>query len=210
MLAQKADAPFDSDQHLFEIKWDGIRCLAFVEPCRFRLQSREEVDITAQFPELASLVQLPPGTVLDGELVIMQDGKPSLAGIQRRVHLLNPGRIEHLSQTAPALYVVFDLLYCRGTSVMATPLTDRRGMLENLVAEFSPANLLVPKSIPRSGCALFDQVIALGLEGIVAKRKDGLYRMGKRSRAWLKIKPANSPGSSFFGMESGSRRRKSS
>ena len=69
MLAAKAHAPFDSEQHLFEIKWDGIRCLAFIGGGRLRLQSRQLTEITSQFPELNGLMRLPPGTVLDGELV---------------------------------------------------------------------------------------------------------------------------------------------
>src|SRR5436853_6883749 len=111
MLAQKADAPFDSQQHLFEIKWDGIRCLAFIEASRVRLHSRQYLEITSQFPELACLAQLPSGTVLDGELVILQEGKPSFRQIQQRPMLQNRARIGHLSRSLPVTYMVFDLLY---------------------------------------------------------------------------------------------------
>ena len=79
MLALAVPEPFDSDGHLFEIKWDGIRCLAFVQGGRVRLQSRELIDITAQFPELGCLAHLPDGTVLDGELVAMEDNDPAWA-----------------------------------------------------------------------------------------------------------------------------------
>src|SRR5215475_9982070 len=101
MLAAKADAPFDSDQHLFEIKWDGIRCLAFVEGGLVRLQSRQLTEITCQFPEFARMAGLPSGTVLDGELVVFKDTKPSLTAIQTRALLQNRSRIQHLSRTAP-------------------------------------------------------------------------------------------------------------
>src|SRR5512133_1787149 len=99
MLAQKASAPFDSDRHLFEIKWDGIRCLAFIERGHVRLQSRQLTEITAQFPELACLRQLPSGTVLDGELVVLQDGRPSLRHIQQRALTQSRTRIQVFSST---------------------------------------------------------------------------------------------------------------
>ena len=89
MLAAKAQGPFDSEQHLFEIKWDGIRCMAFVEGGRIRLQSRQLTEITFQFPELAGLARLPSGTLLDGEMLMFQESKPSLAQIQRRALLQN-------------------------------------------------------------------------------------------------------------------------
>src|SRR5437773_248796 len=106
MLAQKAEAPFDSEHHLFEVKWDGIRCLALIEGSRVRLQSRHLNEITLQFPELAVLGALPSGTVLDGELVVFKEGKPSLRHIQQRALLQNGWRIQHLSQTTPVTYMV--------------------------------------------------------------------------------------------------------
>jgi ATP-dependent DNA ligase len=122
MLAQPAPEPFDSAAHLFEIKWDGIRCLAFVGAGGVRLQSRQLLEITAQFPELSALRSLPAGTVLDGELVALKDGKPSLAAIQRRTHLRQQARIGFLSRSAPVTYMVFDLLYCRGKPLLKEPL----------------------------------------------------------------------------------------
>jgi ATP dependent DNA ligase domain len=92
LLAQKAEAPFNSEQHLFEIKWDGIRCLGFVDGSRVRLQSRRLTEITFQFPKVASLAQLPSGMVLDGELAVLKEGKPSLPHIQQRALLQNSRR----------------------------------------------------------------------------------------------------------------------
>jgi ATP-dependent DNA ligase len=188
MLAKKAEAPFDSEQHLFEIKWDGIRCLAFVEGGRVRLQSRQLTDITSQFPELAGLLRLPSGTVLDGELVVLREGTPSLRHIQRRALLQNRERIQCLCRRAPATYMVFDLLYLKGKPVMASPLSLRREALQTLLEQISLPGVLVPQGILRSGCPMFDQVARLGLEGIMAKRLDGPYLPGKRSGHWLKIK----------------------
>src|SRR6476659_6125947 len=105
MLAVEDLEPFDSLDHLFEIKWDGIRCLAFIERGRVRLQSRELIDITSQFPELGCLAQLPDATVMDGELVAMDANRPSLGKIQRRLQLQDTHRIELLSQSSTVVYL---------------------------------------------------------------------------------------------------------
>jgi len=191
MLAQKAEAPFNSAQHLFEIKWDGIRCLAFIEGRRVRLQSRQLTEITFQFPELASLGQLSSGTMLDGELVVLHEGKPSLRHIQQRVLLQNRQRIQHLSHRTPVTYMVFDLLYLKGKPLMASPLSLRREALQNLMEWSHLPGILVSETIHQHGCQLFAQVLRLGLEGIMAKRLDGPYLPGKRSRYWFKIKAPN-------------------
>src|SRR6266404_916926 len=147
MLARKAEAPFDSPQHLFEIKWDGIRSLAFIEGRRLRLQSRQLTEITLQFPELASLGQLSSGTVLDGELVVLQEGKPSLRHIQQRVLLQNRQRIQHLSHRTPVTYMVFDLLYLKGKPLMASPLSLRREALQNLMERSYLPGIFVSETI---------------------------------------------------------------
>ena len=193
MLAVKAEVPFDSEQHLFEVKWDGIRCLAFVESGRVRLQSRHSTEMTFQFPELAGLARLPSGTVLDGELVIFQDDKPSLAGIQRRALLQNRPRIQHLSQITPATYMVFDLPFLGNRPLMAAPLSTRREALIKLYEQFPLPRFLLSDGVSRCGCRLFAQVVRFGLEGMMAKRLDAPYLPGKRSRHWLKIKPKPAP-----------------
>jgi ATP-dependent DNA ligase len=189
MLAAKTDGPFDSALHLFEIKWDGIRCLAFIEAGRVRLQSRQLTEITFQFPELGGLAGLPPGTVLDGEVVIFQSGKPSLEPILRRASLQNRERIQHLSHNTPASYIVFDLPFLRGKSLMAAPLNVRREALTKIHAQIPASVFLLSEAINRSGCALYASVLRLGLEGMMAKRLDAPYLPGKRPRLWLKIKP---------------------
>ncbi len=193
MLAQKAEAPFDSAQHFFEIKWDGIRCLAFVESGRVRLQSRQLMEITLQFPELGCLDRLPFGTVLDGELVVLQEGKPSLKQIQQRVFLQNRQRIQIMSQTAPANFMIFDLLYLKGKPLMTSPLSVRREALQTLMEQFQLPGILVSQAIHQHGRQLFAQIVRLNMEGIMAKRLDGPYLQGKRSRQWLKLKPQFAP-----------------
>ena len=93
MLAQTAAEPFDSAAHLFEIKWDGIRSIASIEPDRLRLQNRRHAEIGDQYPELAGLRKLSSGIVLDGEIVLLEGGKPSFEKLQQRMHLTDPKRI---------------------------------------------------------------------------------------------------------------------
>ena len=194
MLAMAANELFDSAAHLFEVKWDGVRCLAFVEGGRVRLQSRQLMEITAQFPELDALRALPEGTVLDGELVVLDGGRPALAKVQQRVHLQEQHRIRFLSQKSPAVYIVFDLLYVRGRSIMSDSLANRRAMLCEMIDPLLLPGVHVTESVPAVGRAVFVAAMRTGLEGVMAKRADGQYLSGKRSRAWLKIKPGP-PGS---------------
>ncbi len=105
MLAQ-AGRPFDSDQHLFENKWDGIRALAFIEQAGYRLVSRHGLELGALFPELAVLGDLPPGTLLDGELVVLRRGKPDLSLVQSRQQLRSGHKIRVRARTIPAAYIV--------------------------------------------------------------------------------------------------------
>src|SRR5213594_424630 len=190
MLAVAAREPFDSEDYLFEIKWDGIRCLAFIESGRVRLQSRRFLDVTAQFPELGCLRGLPNGTVLDGEIVVLKEGRPSFSQILQRSQLMDRHRIELLSQLSPVTLMVFDILYTHGRSLMSEALMDRRRRLREIVGKLSAPNVLITDCVAGNGRALFRLAMRLGLEGVMAKRKDGRYQTGKRSRMWIKIKPA--------------------
>jgi ATP-dependent DNA ligase len=188
MLAVPVPEPFDSDHHLFEIKWDGIRCLAFVDAGRVRLQSRDLIDITAQFPELGCLAHLPDGSVLDGELVAMKANKPCLGKIQGRALLKDRHRIALTSQCSPVVYVVFDLIYLDGNPLLAKPLLERRRNLEQLLSGFQGDRIILSEAVLGQGRDLFQAVEKLGLEGIMAKSLDGPYRPGKRTALWRKIK----------------------
>jgi ATP-dependent DNA ligase len=135
------------------------------------------------------LARLPSGTVLDGELVIFQDAKPSLAAIQRRALLQNSLRIQHLSRVTPVTYMVFDLVFLRNRSLMAAGLSFRRETLIDLFEQFPLAGFQLSEGFRCCGCKLYAQVVSLGLEGMMAKRLDAPYLTGRRSRHWLKIKP---------------------
>src|SRR6266446_3084385 len=134
MLA-KPGVPFDSQEHLFEIKWDGTRVLAFLDSRGYRLVNRHRVDVTDRYPELGFLNDLPAGTVLDGEVVVLRQGKPDFGSLLSRNQTQAPLKIKTLARTFPATYVVFDLLYDRFQSLLALPLVARRQRLEAMIRD---------------------------------------------------------------------------
>ena len=187
MLA-KLGEPFDSPEHLFEVKWDGTRGLAFVEGGDYRFLNRRERDLKARYPELAGLAGLPAGCAFDGEVVILEDGKPSFSGMLRREQAAGERRFRELAGLLPATYVVFDLLYAAGESLLERPLRERRERLEEALEGSSP-NVVLSTGVVEQGLALFESVREQALEGIVAKRLDSAYVPGARDGAWVKCKP---------------------
>jgi DNA ligase D-like protein (predicted ligase) len=186
MLAVSAP-PFNSPAYLFELKWDGLRSLAFLTTAT-KLQSRTERDISFQYPELGTLHQQvkEPEVVLDGEIIVLADGKPNFYRLQSRMHTTAGPNIRASMRTSPVVYVVFDLLYLKGQSVMDRPLEMRQELLRSVVVP-SP-HLIISTPIPESGQALFQQTQVLGLEGVIGKAKDSPYLPGKRSPHWKKAR----------------------
>jgi bifunctional non-homologous end joining protein LigD len=188
MLA-KPGAPFDSSEHLFEIKWDGTRVLAFVERRGYRLINRHRADVTDRYPELAFLHDLPAGTVLDGEVVVLRHGKPDFGLLLSRNQARASFRIQFLARILPVTYVVFDLLYERFESLLAQPLGTRRKRLEKLIQGCAHPRLVFSQGVVDSGKAFFAEICHQGLEGMMAKHLDSGYRPGRRTDAWIKVKP---------------------
>jgi len=187
MLATIGPA-FDSDEHLFEIKWDGIRSLAFCDGGAHRLRSRTRNDQTARYPELAFLGDLPAGTLLDGELVVLVDGIPSFRAVMSRERKTAGPALAALTAEKPVCYVAFDVLYRAGEPVMERPLVERREMLAEIVGEAAQPRLALSEGVVGAGLAFFEGVKARAVEGMVAKRLDGAYLPGKRTDAWIKVK----------------------
>ncbi len=188
MLASSGSA-FDDDDYLFEIKWDGIRMLAFVEAAGYRLSNRHGIDTTSRYPEFGFLREWPPGTILDGEMVVLRAGKPDFARLQSRDKTRSRLKIRTLSQVEPATYFAFDLLYENHVRLLDRPLLERRDRLEDLVRHWSRPRLVFSHGILGQGRALFEAACRQDLEGIMAKRVSSRYRPGRRSKEWLKIKP---------------------
>jgi DNA ligase D-like protein (predicted ligase) len=187
MLA-KIGKPFASDEHVFEIKWDGTRALAFVEDGSYRLLNRKRRSRKDAYPELEFLAGLPGGTVLDGEIVILEMGRPTFAAMLQREQAREPRRVRALMKQLPAAYVAFDLLYRGGKSMMRRPLSQRREALVDLLAPHEDPRLIRSDGVVGDGLTFFEEAVKRELEGVVAKRLSSLYLPGKRTDAWLKIK----------------------
>ncbi len=187
MLARSGE-PFDSDEHLFEVKWDGMRVLTFVGEDGVRLLNRNRRDVAPRFPELSFLERVEPGAILDGELVALVDGAPDFRRLMSRVQARDPRRIDALVRGTPVQYVVFDLLHRRFEPTFDLPLATRRERLAEVVDAVGDPRLVLSDGVVGPGREFFEQVAARGIEGVVAKRLDAPYRPGKRTDAWIKIK----------------------
>jgi len=188
MLATLAAKAFDDPDWLFEIKWDGYRAVAFIENGRVRLVSRNQNDLTAQFPELGSLPQFlkAESAILDGEIVALdEEGRPSFSLMQQRTGFQPGKRRLARREGVPVIYYAFDLLYLDGFDLRRVALEQRKQVLQDRikvggVIQFSD-------HYAEKGVALFEAAKQRGLEGIVAKKRSSTYQE-KRSSDWLKIK----------------------
>jgi bifunctional non-homologous end joining protein LigD len=190
MMARSSNTvPRDQEHWGFEIKWDGVRAIAYAQPGRLRLESRNLNEITGAYPEVRGILdQLGMHeAVLDGEIVAFDElGKPSFERLQRRMHVTSSSVVKRLAASVPVVYAIFDLLYLDGHSLIELPYEERRRRLEELGLG-GPA-WRVPAAHPGEGAALLEATREQGLEGIVAKRLDCRYEPGRRSGAWLKVK----------------------
>ena len=192
MLAARG-APFDSPEYLFEVKWNGIRALAsrpWGSQRGWDLWGRDRAAYQDRYPEMEVLAALPPGTILDGELVLMPQGLPDLEAILARHQLTSPVKIHYASRQQPVTYVVFDLLAHDGRSLLGQPLQARRALLQELLARWQEPRLQFSEGIVGPGQVFFEQAVRQGQEGVMAKHLASRYLPGKRSSCWLKIKPA--------------------
>ncbi|MCL5780074.1 MAG: non-homologous end-joining DNA ligase [Firmicutes bacterium] len=198
--------PFDSSDYLYEIKWDGYRGLAYLDH-QTTLLSRNQLNLTPRFPELQGLhlrVKEKP-TVLDGEIVILQDGKPSFSALQTRGKISDALKVKRLSRQIPATFIAFDVLYKAGENVMGMTTRERKQLLEEIV-EQGP-DLIISQYVVGSGVDFYRAVTAAGLEGMVAKRLDSPYLPGKRSPAWKKVRLVQSAEWAICGWEKGEGKR---
>ena len=178
MKAQLVDAPFDDDRWLFEVKWDGIRLVSFIDGGKVSLQTRAGRIVDDEYPQLQAISRLVNAkqAVLDGEIVALdEEGRPSFQLLQNR------GKEPH-----PMQYVVFDIVYLDGQRLFRVPLEDRKRLLRDIVHD--SALLKYSDHVPGQGKAFFKAAQQKRLEGIVAKLRDSPYQPGVRSSAWLKVK----------------------
>lgn len=193
MLASPASAlPSDPDgEWAYELKWDGVRALAYLRDGTIRLESRNLNDITPRYPELHGLADACPGCalVLDGEVVAFDpEGKPSFSLLQTRMHLTGERNVAARVGTAPLAFLIFDVLHIDGRSTRDLPWIERRPLLEGL--ELHGPGWQTPKAHVGVGIgpAVLQAAKAGHLEGVLAKRTSSHYTPGRRSKDWLKIK----------------------
>ncbi|MGH2349913.1 MAG: ATP-dependent DNA ligase [bacterium] len=192
MLAKLADALPAAGEFLFEPKWDGFRAIVFRSAADVFIQSRVLRPLDRYFPELhaAFLEQLPAGCVIDGEIVIRTPDGLDFEALQLRLHPA-ASRVAKLAEETPASFVAFDLLAERGRDRMAASQTERRALLERVLAKARPPVYLTPVTRSRDVAARWlEEFEGAGLDGVVAKPTDLLYQPGKR--AMIKIKHARS------------------
>lgn len=182
MLATPGPLPAGPEWY-FEVKWDGMRLLADLSAERgLRLTSRTGRDVTAHFPELAELAALAPDVLLDGEVVQLVGGRPSFAALSERFHRVpTPAEVA----ATPVVYMVFDVLRLYGVPLLSRTQQERRDTLDRLAFDELVRVLISPAY--DDGEALLAATQRQGLEGVVAKRRDGVYRPGQRARSWVKV-----------------------
>ena len=179
--------PFDSADHLFDAKWDGLRSIAFFGPA-VRLQARSLRDQTPHFPELAAaLAALPGSGVLDGEIVVMDGDRSSFPLVMERNRLRSETAVRRGAAETPAWFVAFDLLHRDGARLTAAPLVERRRALGALVPD-TGGRIFANPLVVGEGLRFFAAMRERNMEGMVAKRLQSPYRIGERSDDWLKIK----------------------
>ncbi|SDI07090.1 non-homologous end-joining DNA ligase [Nonomuraea jiangxiensis] len=172
-----------------EMKWDGVRALAYVQDGKVRLMSRNGKDITAAYPELQLMAAATGGhaAVIDGEIVAFDEtGRPRFEALQPRMHQRHPAAVAELTRAVPVTFMAFDLLHLDSASLVSRPYTERRQALESTL---TPGyRWEVPVWFSDQAERAFDSSRELGLEGVVCKRMTSPYRPGRRSSDWTKVK----------------------
>ncbi|HTG43228.1 MAG TPA: non-homologous end-joining DNA ligase, partial [Verrucomicrobiae bacterium] len=187
MLTRPAQKPPQSTDYVYEVKWDGIRALIALDEGKVRIRSRNHQDITEQFPELLIPEEAFRATsaLFDGEIVCLNaEGKPNFRNVIYRMQQTAAG-IERAKVKHPAVCYLFDCLYLDGRPIVNEPLTRRREWLQDAIRK---QTLYRVSEFVEDGIPFLEAVKEMGLEGIIAKQRQGSYLPGKRTDSWLKIK----------------------
>ena len=211
MLATLGELPPSSEDEKFgyEMKWDGLRAVAYADGAKVRLKTRNDLDVTGTYPELAelqdSLGSLP--AVLDGEIVAFDEktGRISFAALQQRMHVRDAAQVRRLREQSPVTYMIFDLLHLDGRSTVGLTYEQRRELLESL--ELRGPHWDTPPYTRGGGQKLMAESKKQALEGVLAKRLTSRYEPGRRSRDWIKVKHARTQEVVVGGWQPGKGRR---
>ncbi len=187
MLLSEEKSPFDSPEYIYELKLDGIRCLAYLDKAGSDLRNKGNIALASIYPDLEDIHKHVAGKIiLDGELVVVSDGKPDFEKLLRRAVMSDRFKIRLAAAANPVTYVAFDILYQDGRELYGVPLRERKRLLNDAINETE--RIAISRVMERQGIALYNLAKEMDLEGIVAKRADSLYHPGKISKDWIKIK----------------------
>ena len=187
MLIARQDEAFDHPNWIYELKMDGFRCLAYLDGACVDFRNKRNLRVASKFPELADIYRNVSGKcILDGEVVVLNNGVPDFFALQKRTLLTDRFKIDLEASRFPASFVAFDCIYENGRELQWEPLMPRKRILEETVTENE--RIAISRYVEEYGTALYQAAEQRELEGIVAKRKDSAYLMGKRSRDWIKCK----------------------
>lgn len=187
MLISEQQEPFNNPEWIYEIKLDGIRCIAYLDSISTDLRNKRDKKLLPHVPELAEIhKQVDAKCILDGELFVLKSGKVDFYEIQQRALMTNPFKIKLAADKYPAAFVAYDIIYYKDRLVTDLPLIERKEILKKIVREDDPIS--VSRYIEQYGVHLFQAAKAQELEGIVAKKADSRYYFGKRTKDWIKCK----------------------
>lgn len=185
MLLSKIKKPFNDPNYIFELKFDGIRVLLFLEPGKITIRTRRGIILNNNFPELLNIKNyVKKKVVFDGEIVTIINGKPDFEKVKKRVLIKNKSKITYYAKSFPAIFIVFDILY-ENEDLTNLPLIERKKILDKYK---NKDNFIKAEYIEKYGKDLYEFVVENNLEGIVAKKIDSKYQINKRSKNWIKIK----------------------
>lgn len=187
MLIGIEQPAFNDPNFIYELKLDGVRCIAYIDKDKVELRNKRNLKLTQKFPELKNIYQqAKKRCILDGELYVYKDGKTDFFEIQKRTLSSDRFKIQLSSKKYPATFTAFDVLYVDDKLLIDRPLIERKKILNKLITENDRFN--ISRYIETNGIELFDLTTKNDLEGIVAKRKDSKYFLDKRSKDWIKCK----------------------
>ena len=186
LIAQQMEA-FDDPGWIYELKMDGFRCLAYIDGNTVDFRNKRNMQMLPKFPELAEIYNhVNERCILDGEIVVLADGMPDFYRLQKRTMLTDRFKMRMEAERFPASFVAFDCIYQGNRELVFQSLMERKQKLSGIVMEND--RIAVSRYIEKEGTALYQAAEAKELEGVVAKRKESLYFMGKKTKDWIKFK----------------------
>lgn len=186
LIKNKAD-PFNSKDFIYEIKYDGIRCIAYLSNKETDIRNKRDFNIANRFPELSRIHECAKDKcIVDGEIIILKEGIIDFYEVQRRTILTDPFKTHLSSMQRPATFIAYDIIYLKDHLITTLPLIERKRILEETINENNA--MVLSRYIEEKGIELFELAKERQLEGVVAKHKDSKYYFGKRSKDWIKLK----------------------